>query len=78
MYIIQSAHNKNLQENSQVWSALIISLALKNVKFSQWAAMVKISSSVCIKFNGTKKIWKFGCASAFGLTLPFQITVDSE
>ena len=35
------------------------SLALKNVKFAHWAAIVKISSSVCIKFNGTKKSENF-------------------
>ena len=48
---------------------LRISLALKNIKILHWAAILKISSSICIKFNGTKKNWKFCCASAWGLKI---------
>ena len=39
------------------------SLAFEKMKFLHWAAMVRISSPKCIKFDGTKEIRKFWCAS---------------
>ena len=50
----------------ELWALYILALLWKNKKFSHWAALVRISSPICIKFNGTKKIRKFWCASACG------------
>ena len=55
---ICSCYCSDKNATSQV---LFNSLALKNIKFLHWAAILKISSSICIKFNGTKKIRKFCC-----------------
>ena len=70
---------KNFKHHTGIsLSSVLNSLAFEKINFLHWAAMVRISSPLCIKFNGTKKIRKFCCASAWGLSAFYLIFKDQN